>query len=317
MSHPGCNDKISRAGDARPLVKPETNGAPDPYRGEVLAPCVLAGAFIYFCLASTALCGPPNGPESSPVDVQELVRSLSWNQVHAMQHPAHHYQYVHRDRERSGSKTTLEIETTRGVVTRTLELSGKPPTEKQCRQNLAQLARLARIPSQQRSQYKQQQADLSRRETLFRAMPKALLYQFDGVEKNGWIRLKYRPNPAFSPHGRVESILQGLTGTLVADPKTQRLVKIDGRLVKSVTIGWGILAKLNPGGRFIMEQTELPDGEWRLASLYVRFRGSVLLVKSLNVNMKETYSSFKEVARNLTVPEAVKMLDRAPVHCGK
>ncbi|HLI29567.1 MAG TPA: hypothetical protein VKV79_00525, partial [Terriglobia bacterium] len=176
--------------------------------------------------------------------------------------------------------------------------------------------RLARSPRLQQSRFKQQQADLRRREALFQALPKAFLYRFDGIEKPaGWIRLTYKPNPAFTPHLPVGGILQGLQGTLWVDPTTQRLVRINGRLVKTVTIGWGILARLYPGGRFVMEQSKLPDGAWRVTLLDVHLRGAILLIKKLNVDMKQTYGSFREVSDQLTVPEAIKMLDRAPALC--
>ena len=281
-----------------------------------MVPCVLAGAVICVCFSAAASRGQLQAAKTSPVEVQRLIRNMAWNQISDLRHPAHHYEYVQSETKPDGSQDTLEIETSRGSVTRLIAVNGAPPAEKRCRHELAQLARLARSPRQQNSRFRDQQTDLHRREALFEDMPKALLYRFDGIEKgSGWIRLKYEPNASFSPHRPVGGVLKGLAGTLWIDPKTQRLVKIDGQLVKPVTIGWGILAKLYPGGRFIMEQSKLPDGTWRVTMLDVHMGGTVLLIKKLNVDMKDTFGSFKEVADNLTVPEAVKMLDRASVRC--
>ncbi|MGH9356025.1 MAG: hypothetical protein ACRD10_07840 [Terriglobia bacterium] len=242
---------------------------------------------------------------------------MAWNQLHELRHPPHRYQYVDHEVKPSDSKSTLEIETPQGAIGRVIRVNGAPPSEKQCHRDSAELARLAKSRGRQRSYFKDQRADLGRRETLFELMPKALLFQFDGVEKDsGWIRLKYRPNPAFSPQQTVGGVLKGLEGTVWVDPKTQRLAKINGHLIKPVTIGWGILAKLDSGGHFAMDQSKLPDGNWRVTALDVHMRGSILLFKKLNVNMTDTFESFKEVADNLTVEEAVKVLNHVP-SCSK
>jgi hypothetical protein len=157
---------------------------------------------------------------------------------------------------------------------------------------------------------------MSLREQLFRAFPTAFIFHYDGTEEGtDLIRVRYEPNPAFHPRSRAAGVLAGLAGTIWVDPSSQRFVKIDGHVVKTVTFGWGILARLYPGGRYLMEEKRLPNGDWRLATLQVSLRGTILLVKKLSVDMKEIYGSYEEVASDLTLPAAVRMLESAPVHC--
>jgi len=52
------------------------------------------------------------------------------------------------------------------------------------------------------------------------------------------VRLKFRPNPKYSPPSHVEQILTGLEGYLLIDADQHRIAKIDGTLGKEVGFGW-------------------------------------------------------------------------------
>ncbi|HTV54174.1 MAG TPA: hypothetical protein VMI06_04585, partial [Terriglobia bacterium] len=195
-------------------------------------------------------------------------------------------------------------------------VNGRPPTEKQCRGNLDLLNRIVANPVLQESRLKSQQSDMRRRETLFIEMPRAFLFHYEGTEKTtGWFRIKYWPNPAFHPNSRAAGVLMGLQGTMWVDPSSKRIVRIQGTLNKAVTFGWGILARLQRGGRFVMEQSRLPDGAWHERLLFVRFTGTILIFKRLNVNLKQTFTAYREMPDNLTIAQAVDILKRVPVHC--
>ncbi|MGH9402637.1 MAG: hypothetical protein ACRD2P_11080 [Terriglobia bacterium] len=227
------------------------------------------------------------------------------------------YKYTHQEITPGSKQTTLEVETPGGMVSRLIEEDGRPPTEKRCRRNLARLDRIASDARLQRSRRNDQQEETARREQLFRALPEAFIFQYGGRDKNtGWVKVNYRPNPAFHPRNRVGGVLTGLAGVMWVDPSSEHLVKIEGRVIKPVTFGWGILAKVNPGGRYRLEQQRLPDGDWKLAALDVHLHGTMLLVKKLNVSMTEIYTSYQEVGGSLTLPAAVEMLKRVRVNCG-
>lgn len=253
----------------------------------------------------------------APINAQKLIQDAAWNQIQSMQSHARDYQYEHEEITDGNSVTTLEIDTRQGMVERTTKIDGHPPSEKQCRRSLAHLNRIAYSPRLQRSRLKDQQSELARREQLFRAIPEAFLFTDQGVEKGtGLVKIAYRPNPQFHPSNRVGAVLGGLSGVMWIDPSSQHIMKIEGRVVKPVTFGWGFLAKLFPGGRYELEQTRLPDGDWKLSKLDVHLRGTELVVKKLNVNLTEIYRSYRAVGRNLTLPAAAQLLRSAHVDCG-
>lgn len=275
-------------------------------------------AVLLACFLCAAMAGASaGGADTGHVDIHRLIRNVAYNEIQAREHPAHRYKFKLRDRTPQSTTTTLEVETLKGNVSRTIEKNGHPPSEKQCQKDLALLHRILSNSSLQQSRLRSQQAEMKRRATLFVAMPDAFIFHFDGIEKDtGWVRLKYSPNPDFQPSSRTAAVLQGLAGTMWIDPSAQRLVRINGRLVNAVTFGWGFLAKLYPGGHFVMEQSKVAGGNWHLTTLAVNLRGSELIFKKLRVNMKDTFSSFEEVPNNITLANAVKTLQDAPVDCG-
>ncbi|MDE3180407.1 MAG: hypothetical protein KGM47_12200 [Acidobacteriota bacterium] len=303
---------------ARPVSGAQRRASLDAHERRRMLALAPACAVIYLGFSGSGARAQTVRSVPAPVNVQELVKHAVYNQLQDMRHPAHLYEYKHQEISPDSSQTTVEIQTAQGMAERLILVNGKPPSEKQCQRNLTQLARIASSPRMARQRLKNQQGDIERREELFEALPNAVLFQYDGVEKNtGWVRLKYEPNPAFRPRLRAGGVLQGLEGTMWVDPSSQRIARIDGQLVRTVSFGWGILAKLYPGGRFIMQQQKLPDGDWKQTELEVSFQGVILIFKKLNVDMKEIYSSFEKVPEGLTLSQAVDRLKSIPVDCQK
>ena len=99
-----------------------------------------------------------------------------------------------------------------------------------------------------------------------------------------------------------------MAGELWDDPSTQRIVKINGSLIKDVKIGWGFLARLNRGGTFLMEQSQGRDGTWHQKFLSVHFDGTVLIFKHIHIRVEQIHCCFEPVPNNLSIQEAVHLL---------
>lgn len=252
-------------------------------------------------------------PQSPPPDIPRLVSDMSWNELQASRHPAHYYQYLERTISPGSSQTSLEITASGGTVDRLVEVDGSPPTQQQINQNQSLLKRLTTDEGLRRSRLKDQRSDRDRRDNVIRDLPKAFIYSYKGKDKDGLIRLTFKPDPNFHPSSRQALILEGMAGELWVNPSSQRLAKVDGTLISDVTIGWGFFARLYKGGRFLLEQTRGPDGTWHQRKLSVDFDGSEFLIKGIHIHMKQIRCCFTEVPNNLTVPEAVRMCLKSPL----
>ena len=99
---------------------------------------------------------------------------------------------------------------------------------------------------------------------------------------------------------------RGMEGSVWIEPVQERIVRIEGRLVKDVSFGWGIVGRLNKGGIYEIAQTQLSPGKWRITLLDIDLKGKMFLINSFRFQRKETNSRFHPVSSDMTFQEAVK-----------
>jgi hypothetical protein len=152
---------------------------------------------------------------------------------------------------------------------------------------------------------------------IMKAMPDAFLFQFEGEQpgtqnlgKPGdtLVRLKFRPNPSYSPPSRVEEVLTGMQGTMLIDKEAHRIAQIDATLFREVSFGWGILGHLDKGGSLLVDQAEVGPGAWEVTRERLSFTGKVMMVKSLVIKSDETFSDFRAVPNNTNFAKGVDLL---------
>ena len=125
------------------------------------------------------------------------------------------------------------------------------------------------------------------------------------------MHLQFKPNPRFDPPNHETQVYVGMQGDLFIDAKAMRIVKIDGTLFKDVNFGWGILGRLYTGGRFVIEQQDIGYGVWDEVGEILKFTGKILLVKSLDIDSRETMTDFRPVPAQITTAEALNLLHKA------
>jgi hypothetical protein len=262
--------------------------------------------------APALMAGGPPAPQQPSLNIQKLIRDMAWNELQASRHPAHYYRYINRTISPGNSRTTEQIQTSQGVPELLLAVDGKPPSEEQRQANDNFLSRLTTDARFRQSQLKDQRQNTARRNNIIKDLPQAFIYTYLGRSKDGLIHLKFRPAPQFNPTSRQALVLEGMAGELWVDPSSQRMVEINGTLIKNVTIGWGFLARLYKGGRFLMAQSKGLDGTWHQTLLSVDFDGTELIFKGLHVHEKLIRCCFEKVPGNLSMEEAVNALREHP-----
>jgi hypothetical protein len=243
---------------------------------------------------------------------QELVRKVVDRELATEQRPR---QYIYRLRRETpeGSSTRDIIDTRDGLVSRLIATNDRPATAEERAKDDRRLQNLLAHPEEQRKRKQRQKEDAEQVRKLLRALPDAFLYEYDGAEAgpHGELaRLKFRPDPKFDPPSRETIIYKGMQGTMVVEPGDLRLVRIDASLVEDVTLGWGLLARLNKGGRITMEQSLLPDGEWVTIRMTLDFIGKAFLFKALRIKQKQSISEFRPAPTNPSLAEGIALLKK-------
>jgi hypothetical protein len=207
--------------------------------------------------------------------------------------------------------TQLEVETSNGPVHRLLAINDAPLDSAQEKQETVRLEELIRDPNQQLAVKKQYDADERRLQNLVRLLPSAFLFQYDGWD-GAYLRLDFRPDPAFVPPTMESKALQSMAGTILVDPQQKRLAHLNGRLVENVNFGFGILGRLAKGGTFEIERTQVSPSHWKTHLVDIQVSGRMLLFKTISKQQRETRSDFELVPKDLDVRQAEDLLQSRP-----
>jgi hypothetical protein len=223
--------------------------------------------------------------------------------------------FMYRDRRQTpaGSKTKEMVETNDGVVARLIAVNDQPLTPAERANENARLQGLISHPDEQRRKKKEQQDDAERVKRMFKELPNAFLYQYDGTEqgKSGeLIRLKFRPNPKYDPPNRETSVYKAMDGMMWVDAKAHRLAKIEATLFRDVGFGWGILGHLDKGGHFMVTQSKIGPDRWEATDMNIQFSGKALLFKTINLKQVEQLSDFHPVPENLSLVQGIELLNK-------
>jgi len=248
-----------------------------------------------------------NGLAAQEADAGALLRRCAANEVTALEHPQL-FRFKERTEEGWGSETRDVIETSQGRADRIVAFQDKPLADDQNQKQNRRLQKLLTSSDARREELKDQKDETQRRIKMARALPDAVLLQFAGTESDGQLRYTFTPNPAFSPHDRETQIYRGMRGTLWIDPVHERLTHVKGELFKDVTFGWGILGKLNKGGRYEAAQIQVAPGIWEMTLLDLDFRGSIFFFGRIRIQRKETSTDFAPSPPGLTFQAAIQQL---------
>jgi hypothetical protein len=266
-------------------------------------------------VASGLLGFGEQAPSESPV---ELVRQTAQNEIISNNGSA---KFMFKDHKETshGSQFKLIAESTQGTAGLLVAVDGKPLTPAQREAEEARLDGLARNPAELKKKQRAEREDTDRTIKIMKALPDAFLYQREGVEIGNegignpgdeLVRLAFRPNPKYSPPSHTEQVLTGMRGYLLIDANRHRIAKIDGTLFKEVGFGWGILGHLDKGGRFVVQQGTVGDGDWEVTHMELSFTGRELFFKKLVIKSKESFSDFHPAPSNLTFAQAVELLKK-------
>ena len=270
------------------------------------------GAMVILIAASIALSAQAANPSA-----RDLVRATVANEVAAAQNAGAKFMFRSRKQTPKGAQNRIYVEANEALATLTIGENDRPVTAQKERAETDQLSSLANNPEQLRKKQIREKQEMEHTFCIMKALPDAFLFEYagtesgsDGLGKAGdqLVRLKFRPNPSYTPPTRVEQVLEGMQGFLLIDPRAKRLAEIDGTLFKDVTFGWGIFGRLDQGGRFRVQQADVGDGFWEVTAMTLNFNGKILLIKTLSIVSDEVFSDFQRLPDNVPFARGVQLL---------
>lgn len=292
------------------MLRPVRSAFRDHTQGFSIAHTRLSLYALLFVFLITGTSLGQKAPIPATDEQLALIASAAEHERAELENPKP-YRYQERLDWNWGSETRSVIETAEGRADRIVLFNDDPLSPDQQEKQQHRLEKLLSDHDAVKNELKDQKSETQRRIRIVKAFPKAFFFDFAGTEK-GLLRFDFRPDPDFSPKDRETQMYRGMKGSVWIEPVQERIVRIEGVLVKDVSFGWGIVGHLNKGGIYEIAQTQLSPGAWRITTLDVDLKGKMFLINSFRFKRKETNSQFHPVTSDMTYREAVEELLAAP-----
>jgi hypothetical protein len=276
------------------------------YRSQVRTHSI-QGAFLSIAVA--AAVASPLRAQVPPSNLQQLVKDVVYNELHDRERAS--YWAYHVDKQVGGQRVVKEeIETSHGPIFRLLANGTTPLTADQKRQEDQRLDHLLRDPSEQARVMQQQKDDEARMERLMQLMPAAFLYDYDGSPEPKQVRLKFRPNPAFTPPTYEARVFHSLAGTVLIDTDHKRLIDMSGVTIDRVDFAYGLLGHVEKGGTFEIHREPVTATHWKTNLVAVHVNGKIVFFKTISKDQREARSGFRPVPLDISLAQAKDLLDQ-------
>lgn len=277
----------------------------------------LRATAVFLLILAAAIFGFAQESSTPAIQPDQLVRLTVANEVAAANHSVIKHMFRSVKKSARGTQTHLYVETTSAMAGMLIAVNDRPLNAQQQQAESNHLAWLVNNPDQLNKKAAREKEDADRSLRIVRALPYAFHYEYAGTQpsapglgKEGTelVRLKFSPNPSYSPPTHVEQVLSGMNGFLLIDKASRRIALIDGTMFKDVNFGWGLVGRLDKGGHFVVQQADVGDGAWEITQMHLDIKGKILLVKSISLESDEVLSDFRRVADNLTFAQGVDLL---------
>jgi hypothetical protein len=246
-----------------------------------------------------------------PASAKEIVTQMLANENLAILHKDR-YQYLSNERsERTGGHLWTEkvVETDAGKVHFLLSEDGQPLNPERIAEERGRLALIVADPAAFQKRELALRNDEAHARQILALLPRAFLFS-DPRPEDGYLRIDFRPDPAYETQSMEERVLHGMSGTMLIEPLSLRLHRIEGRLPQDVSIGFGLLATIRAGSSFSTTRNPLGEPDWKTTTLDTDIVGKAIFFKAIAKKEHAVRTAFTRVPPELTVAQAVELLER-------
>jgi hypothetical protein len=222
-----------------------------------------------------------------------------------------------------GDTTREIVETRDGTVARLIERNGQPLT---AADDAGERDRLNAEIADPDAFFKHHKRDKSTREDvkqLIKLLPQAMIYTYAPGQpqrpnaEGPQVVLDFRPDPNFHPPMMAADLLTGIEGRAWIDAHSHCMVRIEAHILHAVNFGFGVVAKIFPGGTVEFEQTRATGERWAYSHMEEHLTARILLVKTMPENTTMTSYDFRPMPTLMPYQDAVRMLLAMPVPLAK
>ena len=118
----------------------------------------------------------------------------------------------------------------------------------------------------------------------------------------------FKPRPNYKPKTREGGIMQHIAGKAWVSEDDHQLARLDAEVIDTISIGFGMLAKLQKGTHILTERHKFNDEIWLPARTEISLAARLLMLKGFNVQEIVEFSDHKKFSVDtiLTFPDVTK-----------
>jgi len=274
---------------------------------------------------AVAMCGISAQTPTHPMDItgtapRSWVEAAAVNEQHIINDDGSFpLRYRIRKVDAKNDVTRDIIESKQGTVARLVQRNGQPLTAQEDAAERARLAEMLDSPSDFIKHHKRDNAARNYSMDLVREMPRAMIYTYtpDQPQRPNAtgpeVVIDFAPDPHYKPPSLITDILTGLQGRVWIDQKSLRVTRIEGHVLRPVDFGWGMLARIYPGGTVEFEQANAGGDRWAYSHLRENLTIREMMVKTVKEHTDIDAADFKLLPAPVTYQEAVRILLATPL----
>jgi hypothetical protein len=280
-------------------------------------------------LLTTALPArlPATSRQPKPADSPLSVPPRSWavdcaaNEALVIQHPNSYLRFRLHEIDEKGDHLRDQIETPDGTVARVIQRDGRPLSPDEDATERQRLNDLLTSPFAFARHNRREQQNKQTGVNLLKLMPDAMLWSYTPGQPQlpnrlasapALIVLDFKPDPTWSAPTLEADPLTGLEGRIWIDPTTRRLVRLEGDLAHAVNVGWGMLARIYPGGTVTLQQTDVDGQRWIVGHVDEQITVRALMLKNVKQHLVYDTADYQPVPA-MTYQQAIKILLDTPL----
>lgn len=243
------------------------------------------------------------------------------NEIQVIEHTGSYLRYRLHEVDEKGDRVRDQIETPEGSVARLILRDGKPLTTEEDAAERDRLNDLLDAPGGFSRHVRREEANKKIGVRLLRLMPDAMLWSYAAGQPQlsthtagdpPIVVLDFKPNPGWSPPDMESEPLTGLQGRVWVDARTRRMVRLEGNIFHAVNIGWGMVARIYPGGTVTLEQTNAGGDRWIANHVVEQLTVRALMVKNMKQKLVYDATDFQTVPA-MKFQQAIRMLLDTPL----
>jgi hypothetical protein len=243
------------------------------------------------------------------------------NEVLVIQHPDSYLRYRLHTVDEKGDQVRDQIETPEDGVARLIRRDGRALTPDEDSAERDRLNGLIASPTMFTRHVHREQNNKRMGVELLKQMPDAMLWSYAAGQPQlpnhpagepALVVLDFKPNPAWSPPNLESEPLSGLEGRVWIDPRSRRMIQFKGNIFRAVNVGWGMVARLYPGGTVTLQQTNTGGQRWIVEHIVEQLTVRTLMVKTVKQRLVFDTANFQRVDP-MSYQQAIKILLDTPL----